>query len=52
MNIDLGDKRGGTRVLTFLSNENPEEVAKNFCECMKLGPKTTAQLTKMIEEKI
>jgi hypothetical protein len=27
MNIDLGDKRGGTRVLTFLTNENPKEVA-------------------------
>ena len=23
MNIDLGDKRGGTRVLTCLTNENP-----------------------------
>jgi hypothetical protein len=52
MNIDLGDKRGGTRMLTFLTNENPKEVASQFCQCMKLGPKTENQLIKMIEDKI
>ena len=52
LNINLGERYGGFYTLTALTTDEPEQVAKKFCQRNTFGVKIRKLVTQLVVDKI